>query len=308
MWACGRGSVFGLLGPNGAGKSTLLNVLTGEARATAGAALLCGIDAARAAPGTQLSLGLCPQSDAGHALLTPDETLRIYAAIKGVPGHSVDAAVAHLVKAVGIEEHAHKVGRKLSGGTRRKLSAAMALLGAPRTLLLDEPSTGLDPVARRRMWAALAAATGGGRSAVLTTHLMEECEALCPRLGILVNGRLACLGTPQQLKSRHGGSLMLEVQVQGSSQSAEVAAVEAFVRELCPSAVMLEWHGSHRRWQLQQAEVGIASVFRAMEANKQRLRVESYAVSQTTLEQVFLQKAKEQVEDEEERPGGARRW
>lgn len=114
--------------------------------------------------------------------------------------------------------------RALSGGTRRKLSAALALVGSPSLLLLDEPSTGLDPFARRGLWSALAAATAGpGRSMVLTTHIMEEASALCPRLGILVKGRLTCVGTPQQLRSRHGSQLVFEVRAWRAALSAAIA-------------------------------------------------------------------------------------
>merc|ERR1712154_539759 len=156
--------------------------------------------------------GYCPQFDAIFDLLTAREHLKFYAMIKGLSGKEADEQVTVLLNALTLNKYKNRVAGTYSGGNKRKLSVAVAMIGNPPVILLDEPSTGMDPVSRRFMWEFIAA-TMSGRCVILTTHSMEECEALCNRLCIMTNGQLKCLGTPQHLKTKFGHGYQLDVQL-----------------------------------------------------------------------------------------------
>ena len=175
------GECFGLLGPNGAGKSTTLSMLTADVVATSGRATLGGynVNGPHAAVEDIFRIiGYCPQVHALQDLLTGRETLELFAEIKGVPRGEVDALVDDLLTRMTLTEHADKLTKNFSGGNKRKLSLAVAFVGNPQIVFLDEPSSGMDPAARHAMWSVIRSKMPG-RSIVLTTHLMEECDVLC---------------------------------------------------------------------------------------------------------------------------------
>uniref|UniRef100_H2Z850 ABC transporter domain-containing protein n=1 Tax=Ciona savignyi TaxID=51511 RepID=H2Z850_CIOSA len=204
---------FGLLGINGAGKTTTFKMLTGDYRATDGTAYLDGYDIRTQLRMAQQRMGYCPQFDALIDQMTGAETLRMYARLRGVPEDEIQACVLNLGRILHFSEHIDKACGTYSGGNKRKLSTAIALVGSPPVVLLDEPSTGMDPGAKRMLWDALAAVRSSGCSIVITSHSMEECEALCTRLAIMVNGKLRCMGGPQHLKSKFGEGYVIEVKV-----------------------------------------------------------------------------------------------
>ncbi|KAF1782645.1 P-loop containing nucleoside triphosphate hydrolase [Phytophthora cactorum] len=160
-------------------------------------------------------IGYCPQFDALFDLLTVREHLELFGAIKGVPQSSLDRVVLEKIHQLNLSDFEHKLAGSLSGGNKRKLSVAIAMIGSPAIIFLDEPSTGMDPVSRRFMWDVIADISTRGKAStiVLTTHSMEECEALCSRVGIMVGGRLRCYGSVQHLKSRFGDGLMFDVKL-----------------------------------------------------------------------------------------------
>ncbi|CAK4636098.1 unnamed protein product, partial [Aphanomyces euteiches] len=160
-------------------------------------------------------IGYCPQFDALIDLLTVREHLELFAAIKGVPAELMNAAVKDKMEQMNLNDFEHILAGTLSGGNKRKLSVAIAMIGSPPIIFLDEPSTGMDPVSRRFMWDVIADISTRSKEStiLLTTHSMEECEALCTRVGIMVGGRLRCLGSIQHLKNRFGDGLMLHVRV-----------------------------------------------------------------------------------------------
>jgi ATP-binding cassette subfamily A (ABC1) protein 3 len=221
------GEVFGFLGINGAGKTTTLQMLSGDVLPTAGTALLGGYDIIRQQPDVRRLLGYCPQWDALIENMTAREHLELYARIKGVPELALPATVKASLEAMDLTQFANKLAQRLSGGNKRKLSVAIALIGSPPILFLDEPSTGMDPVAKRFMWSVIARVAKAA-SIVLTTHSMEEVEALCTRIGIMVGGRLRCLGSSQHLKNRHGQGFVTELRLLAPTADA-VEAVEARV-------------------------------------------------------------------------------
>lgn len=197
------GECFGLLGINGAGKTTTMAVLTAEFPPTKGDATLAGFSVTKEPKMIRRRIGYCPQFDAHFTNLTGREHVELYASIKGVPRNFVKAAASKTLKQVGLNDRdSDKLCSNYSGGMKRRLSLACAIIGQPQIVFLDECSTGVDPVARREIWQLVSDMVAGGEnvppeertSVVLTTHSMEECEALCPRIGIMANGRLRCLG------------------------------------------------------------------------------------------------------------------
>ena len=196
-----RGEVFALLGPNGAGKSTTISLIRGDIRPSDGRGEVfvenISINKRRAA--ARNFLGVCPQVDACDQM-TVIEHLRFYARVRGVG--DIDHNTRKVIHAVGLDKLADRMAAKLSGGNKRKLSLAIALMGNPSVLLLDEPSSGMDVCAKRVMWRTLASVVPG-RSLVLTTHSMEEADALADRAGIMGRKMLA-LGTTDYLRRKHG--------------------------------------------------------------------------------------------------------
>eukprot|EP00050_Salpingoeca_kvevrii_P001372 m.168672 g.168672 ORF g.168672 m.168672 type:complete len:270 (-) comp10356_c0_seq5:318-1127(-) len=181
-----RGQCFGLLGINGAGKTTTFRMLTGDEIMSKGTAYMDGFDIRTDMKRVRQRMGYCPQFDALIELMTGREILTMFARLRGVREAVIPDTVDDLIEALMLDKHADKQCGTYSGGNKRKLSTAVALVGDPPIIFLDEPTTGMDPGARRFLWNALLEAMQGGRSIVLTSHSMEECEALCSRLSIMV--------------------------------------------------------------------------------------------------------------------------
>ncbi|RHY02223.1 hypothetical protein DYB36_008551 [Aphanomyces astaci] len=206
-----KGECFGYLGINGAGKTTTMKMLTGDLVASSGSATLGGFDILAQQLDVRRLIGYCPQFDALIDLLSVREHLELYAAIKGIS--AINDTVATLMSQMNLDDFEHKLAGTLSGGNKRKLSVAIAMIGSPPIIFLDEPSTGMDPVSRRFMWDVIADMSTRSKEStiLLTTHSMEECEALCTRVGIMVGGALRCLGSVQHLKHRFGDGLSMHV-------------------------------------------------------------------------------------------------
>merc|ERR1711937_87359 len=215
------GQCFGLLGINGAGKTTTMGMLTAEFPPSSGDATLAGYSVANEPEKTRRRVGYCPQFDAHFTNLTGREHVELYASIKGIPEALVKEAAAAKLKEVGLSEFdSDRLAAGYSGGMKRRLSLATATIGNPQIVFLDECSTGVDPVARREIWEMVSNMVSDKNvppeertSVILTTHSMEECEALCPRIGIMAGGNLRCLGSAQQLKSKFGQGYQVELKI-----------------------------------------------------------------------------------------------
>mgnify|MGYP001415643749 CR=1 FL=1 len=177
-------------------------------------------------------MGYCPQFDGLQPNMTGREHLQFYARVRGVPPAEVSGVVESLLAKMDLTRYADKQAGTYSGGNKRKLSVAIALIGDPDLVLLDEPSSGMDPQARRFMWDVLVGVMPG-RCMVLTSHSMEECEALCARLGIMVDGRFRCLGGLQHLKSRFSEGYTLDFRTAGP---ADTASTQAYMARVLPAA------------------------------------------------------------------------
>ena len=226
----GRGTTFGLLGPNGAGKSSMMSVLCGMLVPDSGCAFFHGascVDSA-SSPAFGLvasnALGFVPQSLGLYESLTAGEHMQLYGRIRGMDERLIRARTRRFFRALKLTAHTDTLAEHLSGGSKRKLLLCMALIGDPSILLLDEVSTGVDVSSRKAMWTLLQSDSGSTRSSILSTHSMEEAEALSTRLGIMVNGTLRCVGRARTLKRSHGGGLELQVKLRAAVQPGHIVA------------------------------------------------------------------------------------
>ncbi len=189
-----RGEIFALLGPNGAGKTTTVEILEGLRTADAGSAVVAGIDVRRDPSGVKERIGVQLQSSAFPENFLAREIVQLFGVFYG---RRVDAM--ELLRSVGLEEKAGQRSEKLSGGQRQRLSIAVAMVNEPQVLFLDEPTTGLDPQARRNLWDLVRGIRARGTTVLLTTHYMDEAEALCDRVAIVDRGRVVALDAPRAL-------------------------------------------------------------------------------------------------------------
>jgi len=297
-----EGRCLGLLGLNGAGKSTLFRLLTGELTPTAGDALIRGNSGSAAGEtphsvNGQLDLvrqrmGLCPQEDAVCDRLTCREHLLFYAAVRGQDAVTAGAMADSLLTRMGLSNWRNALAGQLSGGNKRKLGACVALVGAPPLALYDEPSSGMDPEARRALWNVLAG-TMAGRATMLTTHVLAEAEALCQDIAIMVDGRLVCFGSAAHLKSTHGSGYTIEVRCAPHHAGRVATAIAAVL----PAARLQEEQAGRLTYALPVGSsddshtTGLSVAFAALEQLQlatPSVGVQDFSVTQSSLEQIFI--------------------
>jgi ABC-2 type transport system ATP-binding protein len=222
-----RGEIFALLGPNGAGKTTTVEVLEGYRQRDGGEVQVLGVDPAIGGRRWKADLGIVLQSGAGDSQLTCLELLRAQAAYYPDPRDP-----AEVLDLVGLTEKAGARGRTLSGGQRRRLDVALGIVGRPRLLFLDEPTTGFDPEARRQFWALIRSLRDLGTTMLLTTHYLDEAEELADRVGVIARGELVEVAVPAELGGRGQAPAVVHWTEDGVRRSAETATPTAFVAEL----------------------------------------------------------------------------
>ena len=217
------GESFGLLGPNGAGKSTTMKMIGAVSTRTSGDLSILGLDPDRYGPEIRSRLGVVPQQDNLDGELNARENLYIYGRYFGLPGKVCHQRADELLAFAQLEDKAKNKVDQLSGGMKRRLTIARALINDPRILLLDEPTTGLDPQARHVLWDRLFRLKERGTTLVLTTHYMDEAEQLCDRLIVVDKGRIMAEGTPASLIREHSSREVVELRF-GSDHNEQVAA------------------------------------------------------------------------------------
>ncbi|XP_051713429.2 retinal-specific phospholipid-transporting ATPase ABCA4 isoform X1 [Oryctolagus cuniculus] len=290
------GECFGLLGVNGAGKTTTFKMLTGDTTVTSGDATVAGKSILTNISDVHQSMGYCPQFDAIDDLLTGREHLYLYARLRGVPAKEIGKVANWCIQSLGLSLYVDRLAGTYSGGNKRKLSTAIALIGCPPLVLLDEPTTGMDPQARRMLWNTIVSIIREGRAVVLTSHSMEECEALCTRLAIMVKGTFQCLGTIQHLKYKFGDGYIVTMKIRSPKDDVlpDLNPVEQFFQGNFPGSVQRERH--YNMLQYQVSSSSLARIFQLLISHKDSLFIEEYSVTQTTLDQVFVNFAKQQTE------------
>ncbi len=196
-----QGMTLGLLGRNGAGKTTLVRQITGELRPTAGSVHVMGVDVITEHTRARSLMGVVPQEAEPFDHLRPAEHLAFFARLRGMSRRDAARRADELVTMLGLSAHTRHAARQLSGGLKRKLLMGIALAGDPPILVLDEPTTGLDPHSRREVWASLRALRGRGHTIIITTHYMEEAEELCDEVALISGGRILLQGTIESLRA-----------------------------------------------------------------------------------------------------------
>ncbi|CAG5129798.1 unnamed protein product [Candidula unifasciata] len=294
------GECFGLLGINGAGKSTTFMMLTGDTPISSGEAYIDSCSVKTHKQMARRKLGYCPQFDALIDQLTGREILTLFARLRGIVESEIPEAVSDMMDALTLMPHADKQCRTYSGGNKRKLSTGIALIGDPDVIFLDEPTTGMDPVARRMLWKVLAAVRDSGRTLILTSHSMEECEALCTRLAIMVNGQFKCLGSIQHLKNKFGEGYTFTAKVAYPPDGTEpdLIPLQNFINATFPKNKLTDVHENMVNYHITDTTLTWAQVFGELERAKEKLNIEDYLISQTSLEQVFIYFARMQDSSE----------
>ncbi len=205
------GELFGLLGPNGAGKSTTINILCGLLEPTAGTVRVGGHPLPREARSVKEIIGVCPQDLSIFPYLTGRENVLLFGELAGVPRGELRERAATLLDKLGLNGEADRKVKGYSGGMKRRISLATALIGDPEIAFLDEPTTGLDPQSRHAVWEFIRGLQQRHRTVVLTTHYMKEAEELCDRIAIIDHGKLIALGTPEELRTKYGAKDLEDV-------------------------------------------------------------------------------------------------
>ena len=287
------GEIYGFLGPNGAGKSTTVHMLTTLLPPTAGRASVAGFDVVREGPSVRAAIGAALQEAALDPLLTGREHLRLQTALHGLQRSDRRRRTEALLDRVGLTEAADRKVKGYSGGMKRRLDLALALVHEPRVLFLDEPTTGLDPQSRSALWQEVGRlAKADGVTVFLTTQYLEEADVLADRVGIIDHGRIVAEGTPAALKAEIGRPSVEAVPADPSERDALARVLERFGRP-CP--------GSNEgvAVRLAQGDDGLADIVRALDG--EGLRVAHLQLHAPTLDDVFLTKTGYSLEGAAER-------
>jgi len=319
------GEVLGLLGPNGAGKTTTISCLTGHTSITSGMALVGGFDAATQSASMWSSLGVCPQFDTVWDSLTVEQHLMMYARMKGLGTRKGDDYAGFLSHIFGdtatlracVQQVAEKVeldgdnfrqpASKLSGGQKRRLSIAIALIGNPKIVVMDEPTTGLDPETRRQVHRIIAAERSDSRAMVITTHSMEEADTLCSRIAIMASSKLRAIGNQLKLKQQWGEGYRLTMTLAVPPGSTSNQAGQAFVQAMAvaahafvlsrvhPESKLVSRVGTTLSYVLPKEGVDVAEAFTTLQSAKASSSdgtlgalITEFGLSQSTLEDVFV--------------------
>jgi len=270
-----RGEVFGFLGPNGAGKSTTMRMIGCVSPVGGGRLSLFGLDPNSEGPRIRARLGVVPQEDTLDIEMRVRDNMHVYGRYFGLPRAVIRERAARLLEFVQLSDRAEDKVEPLSGGMKRRLTIARALINDPEILILDEPTTGLDPQARHVVWDRLYRLKQQGTTLILTTHYMDEAEQLCDRLVVMDKGRIAAEGSPRELIERYATREVLELRFQlgEQEQAAEKLAGIGERLELLPDRVLV------------YADDGEAAL---TEAHRRGLEPLTALVRRSTLEDVFL--------------------
>jgi ABC-type multidrug transport system ATPase subunit len=258
--------------------------LVGLYEKSSGEAKLAGYDLETQSEYVYRKIGVCPQFDILWEDLTVEEHLYFYARLKGISAADEASAVNESLKRVSLVDLRRNLSKALSGGEKRRLSIAIALVGNPSVVFLDEPTTGLDPEVRRLIWNIISEAKSG-KSIILTTHSMEEAEALCGRIGIMAKGTLRCLANPTRLKQLYGSGFKLFF----NSLESSTEEASKFIESLLPEGwTKIDAFATNVSYEFPAVDGTIGSLFEQIEQEKSKHGILDWGLGQTTLEEVFI--------------------
>ncbi|XP_031798021.1 ATP-binding cassette sub-family A member 3 isoform X7 [Sarcophilus harrisii] len=294
-----KGECLGLLGFSGAGKTTTFKMLTGDETITSGDAFFENHSLCWNIREVRKIIGYCPQYNALLDYMTGREIAMMFARLRGIPEPYIQQYVEHILQALLIERHSDKLISTYSGGTKQKMNNAIAFLGFPPIIFLDEPSTGMDPVARHLLWDLITCIRESGKAIVLSSHSIEECEVLCTKLAIMAKGKLQCFGSPQYLKNKFSKGYTLVATIKKDSKDTDLEHFKESVKVIFPGSKLVQEHQRMVRYLIPSEILSWSKVFGILEEIKDDYNLEDYTISQTTLEQVFMSFANTKEEEEE---------
>eukprot|EP01135_Chromosphaera_perkinsii_P005889 Nk52_evm22s370 gene=Nk52_evmTU22s370 len=321
-----KGECMGLLGCNGAGKTSLISIITGMLPGTSGRVVVCGTEVNSSFHEAHQNMGVCQQFDILHANLTVHEHMLFYCRLRNLSNARESAH--NIIRLVNLYDVKERLAKDLSGGMRRRLSIGIALCGNPSVLILDEPTTGLDPLSRQAIWAVLKQVKTE-RSLLITTHAMDEADALCDRIAIMWRGRIKCLGTPSKLKNLYGNGFTLEIyfdnkkdiftlpddhflfnslcedtvrlldlpSIYSNASSAEsdfikrdkvMDTIVTYALTQFPGCTLKEFHNDSCRFTIPSSSTDPSYIFKRMNEDKVFLHVIDWGLKMATMEDVFL--------------------
>ncbi len=299
----GHGELFGLLGPNGAGKTTAIRILATLLRATAGTARAVGFDVAAQPEQVRQRLGLAMQTPTLDAFSTGRETLELAGRLHGMQAPEIRRRADELLELMGLASVAKKLTGTYSGGMKRRLDVAAALVHRPELLILDEPTEGLDPQSRTALWEELERISAGGTTMLLTTHYMEEADRLCSRVAIIDCGRIIVEGAPGDLKRSIGADTVVlriepgdgSVYEPGGNGDGAVSHVRLLLEGMvAPDAVTA--HPVGVSLSVPNANAAVPALLRRLEGNG--LQITGLQVTQPSLDDVFMRYTGRRIREE----------
>lgn len=285
-----EGEIFALLGHNGAGKTTTISMLTGMIPVTSGDMKVRNLLLSNDLEKIRKILGVCPQQNILYPDLTPDEHLYLFSIFKGQTDKTeIAKEINDKLDEIMLKEQRDNQVKNLSGGQKRKLSLAIALIGGSQVILLDEPTSGMDLNARRHMWEMLKN-NKSGRIIILTTHYMQEADNLADRIAILSHGKLKCCGSSLYLKNKYGVGYYLTLVKQPNVASPQhTALIVNFISNYIPDAKLTSDVHAEISFQLPLSSASrFDAFFTDLDLKKDELNIRNYSVSVTTLEEVFI--------------------
>ncbi|XP_058807248.1 phospholipid-transporting ATPase ABCA1-like isoform X2 [Phymastichus coffea] len=283
-----RHECFGLLGVNGAGKSTTFKMMTGGEVADNGAMYINGVDIKSNRRYFLSQMGYCPQQDAIIKSLNSYDHLRLFALLRGIPKSKIEDEVQAWIERLNLSACALQPSGTYSGGNKRRLNIAIALIGNPNLVLMDEPTTGVDPGARRSLWNVIKACQTAGQAVVLTSHSMEECEALCNRLAIMVGGRLVCTGPSEELKQRFGAGYDIQIRMDPGKMNGQLKGIKSDVKRMLDVELTDENLG-YLMYHVAPKNTTWRKMYDVMNEMKSKYDcIDDFSVLSSSLEQLFL--------------------
>ncbi|XP_015588178.1 ATP-binding cassette sub-family A member 1 isoform X2 [Cephus cinctus] len=283
---------FGFLGVNGAGKSATFRMLTGEELPSGGVMLLGSYNIQSNRKKYLEQMGYCPQSHDLIPSLNAWEHLRLFAGLRGIPRSCINQEVAKWINLTNLKACAKQPSKTYSGGNKRRLSIAIALIGGPPLVLLDEPTTGVDPAARKSLWKVIRSCQATGQAIIFTSHNMEESEALCDRLVIMVDGILVCVGASQQLKQTFGAGFDISIKLNPQRDDTIVKKIKDGI-ECALTCTLRDENIGYLAYHVDNPETTWQTMFQALDNLKKNYEViEDFIILSSTLEQLFMQFAR----------------
>jgi ATP-binding cassette subfamily A (ABC1) protein 3 len=293
-----EGEVFSLLGHNGAGKTTTISMLTGLLEISSGDASVFGYSTAKRMDDVQCIVGVCPQQNVLFEELSVREHLVLFASLRGITLNETE--ILKICEDVNLSEKVDALSSTLSGGQKRKLCVAIAFIGNPKVVYLDEPTAGMDPNSRRSAWDMIKR-NKEGRIIVLTTHYMDEAELLGDRIGIMSKGQVVCCGSSLFLKAKYGSGYTLIVEKSKDDKFAILKFMEV-VKKIVADAQVVEDAAREVMVRLPfSASSSFPAMFRAIDSSRSELGVSAYSISATSLEEVFLRVGKDEHDGAEDK-------